>query len=458
MAMQVTLVEGGNLWTDATSLRLDSNSAGISILDWVPKVGNDGDAYVDEVLTLLIAGSSHDDLASKVQALDNMIRLAECARHHPHQKGIYLRCQLTNESGARQALVLAARRENGTALYGPPVSPGNIVEAYKLVVRRMPWWEHPTGAHQDSATISSCLGGTFAMTGVTGDVPARLLALQMSGHAGGGGPLYEFWAGFRTSRYGTIANFVPVWELEAGTNGTDASDAAEATASGGNHVVVSFATATMAVRSTITAVQAAGANNEHQRGRFLVLLRAKVGASTSARVRLSSGMSGASLWNTQKRVVVSSTDWLLYPMGEVVLPPSAFNDFEGTTIAMDSAALRLEAERASGGNSLYLDCMILIPVDEGFAHFSGLDVQTDLSYGGFISQEADGRLLSYSLSNGAVNGIPDTSGTHPGSFYAPVGASSLIVAGQRSASSVLADHCDLYVGYVPRWAMLRGAE
>jgi hypothetical protein len=460
MAMQVSLVDGGVLWpTDVLTLRLDSNSAGISILDWVPKVGNDGDAYVDEVLTLLIAGSSHDDLASKVQALDNMVRLVEYARHHPQQRGIYLRCQLTNESGARQALVLAARRENGTALYGPPVSPGNIVESYKLVLRRTPWWEHLLGASTEKAALTTLIGGTHAVSSVPGDVPARIgIGLQFIGHVGGGGPITELWGGFRTARYGTVAKFVPVWELESGTNGTDATDSADVTASGGNCVTVSFATATMAARSVMTTVQAAGADNEHQRGRFLVLLRAKVGASTTVRVRLSSGMVGATTWTTLPRVQITGTDWFFYPLGEVTLPPSGWNDAEGITYAMYSSALRIEAERTSGSNSLYLDCLVLVPVDEGFFHVSGIDVDAAATDFALIVQEADGRILSLSNSGDVAAGTPDTSGTHPGSFFVPVGASNLILVGQRAASSVLADHFEVLVAYVPRWAMLRGAE
>lgn len=459
MAMQVTLVEAHPAAADGASLRLDSNSAGISIMDWTPKVGNDGDAYVDEVLTLLIAGSSHDDLASKVQALDNMIRQVPYFRSSAQQKGIFLRCQLTNESGARQALVLQARRENGTALYGAPVSPGNIVESYKLVLRRMPWWEAAADTAVDEVVVSAALGGTADFSNVPGDVPARLMPLSFVGQSGAG-EVDEVWAGFRTARYGTIANFQPLLECEDGANGTDASDAVDATASGGDHVEVTFATAaTMTVRSTMD--QYVTNNWEHQKGRFLYLLRAKVGAGTVATVQLSSGMNGATSWLTLPRVKISSTAWLLYPLGELTLPPVPLKYTVAPSPVMPYAKFRIGAARVSGSSSLYLDCVVRIPVDEGFCHFSGAEIKysgadnIDLAE---VWQEANGEICSMATSLTLPNIVPDTSGTAPSSFSLPIGSSRLVIAAQGETASLLTHIANVKLYYVPRWAMLRGAE
>lgn len=458
MAMQVTLVLAHPAASDGESLRLDSNSAGISITDWVPKIGNDGDAYVDEVLTLLIKGSGHDDLASKVQALDNMIRQVSYFRSSAQQKGIFLRCQMTNETGARQALVLAARRENATALYTAPASPGNVVEAYKLVLRRMPWWERADDVVVAAQTLAHCVGGTLSFSSIPGDVPARLMPLSFEGHAGGTtAPFYEFWAGFRTARYGTLANFVPVWECEDGTPDTDASSVAEATASGGDMITVTFATTeTMASRLTIKASQVT-ANTADQCGRFLVLLRAKHGGTGAVYVRMATGWVATNVYDVGVRVAVSDANWLFYALGEVTFPPSQVRSLGA--LAMAEAGFRIDASGPAAAE-LYLDCLVLVPVDEGFCHISGARVQEDTGTieKTAVGKEADEAIYTYCYYGTTLNQVTDPSGTSPAGFSLPIGSSTLVVVGRGSSASTLADHCDVAIAYTPRWAMLRGAE
>jgi len=200
----------------------------------------------------------------------------------------------------------------------------------------------------------------------------------------------------------------------------------------------------------VTTYQAIGSNYDDQRGTFEVLLRAKVGATTTAEVRLKDGFSGGSNWNVHKRQEISSTSWFLYPLGEVTIPPT-----RGQT---DSAyvrnfALRIDAARTSGANDLDMDCLVLIPKAEGFVHSSGGDGQQ-------VFTLPEGRVDGWVYTSGYPSDVASVS---PINWSIPVGYVRLVFAAQRTTqsyyrSSGTTDRASVDVYYVERWRTVRGIE
>ena len=127
---------------------------------------------------------------------------------------------------------------------------------------------------------------------------------------------------------------------------------------------------------------------------------------------------------------------------------------------MTAYAMAIDAERVSGTPSLDLAELILIPVTEGF-------VASDTGGGGVEYVAADERPLDVQhRPEGRIDAIYN-SGDIPQYLGSPTlvgglpnhsAGGILVVAGQRLASSVLADTVSLTLKVYQRWAQLRGAE
>jgi hypothetical protein len=427
--------------------------------------GADPHTPVADAMTLIAKGTSHDDLAAVLQSVDDMVRkMAYYAGDFPVERyQPWLYDQLEDESNARRAFLTAISSEVGSSLHGPTVSPGNLLRNYELAFERMPYWEEiSTNYLYNSGDGVSCAGGTWNYITdnswlptyggtIPGTEPARIERTSFIGWSGG--PLYEFWMGFRTSRFGTPSQFETTWEIEDGTLANDTSSGSDGTASGGSKATCTFGDESILPRATITVGDVTGAIFS-QGGRFNVLLRAKVGSSTTCYARLLDGFSGSSLWRTQDRVKITSTSWLLHSLGEVSIPSTV-----NTTYSSDffsEFALRLEAERTSGSGNLDMDCLYLIPSAEGAIHASGGAVQT---VGGSDALRVIG------LPNGIVVGAGHSSSVPSQiadvtlqEYAAPVGDGILVLVGQRSSSHSLTDEVLLSLRIYPRWRTLRGAD
>lgn len=464
MAAQVKLVrqtyDGGS---DLSSLDLYANAAGFGLArnGWSPQVMAPNDKAIVETMTLLVKGSSHNDLATKLQNLAvKALEIQQDIEDIPTQQHVWLRAQLADESGARKAYISQIGIDIREALWGPPVSPGNFIRHCQLAVTRG-HWERDTVPNILSLNSVGTLGGSGNYGTIVGDLPARIRILSFVGDVGGGGPLYELWAGFRTSRLGTVANFVPVWECEDGTLGTDASvdstsevNTASPGSGSGKFVEVDFSSSESLVTRLTVEVEDVTANADDQRGTFAVLVRAKVGASTTCRMRLLDGFSSSDDWRTQSRVVLSNTDWFMHALGTVVIPP---------TLGLSSGAhlvkfsLRLQAERISGSGSLKVDCFVLMPLSEGFVHVAKAAVQYSggQTWSARVHQFPDYSIvgISWGPSGPIANLDVDLQ-----RYGLPVGAGMLFLLAQRETQQILTDTCDLQIYHIPRWLMLRGSE
>jgi hypothetical protein len=454
------LAYDGGSQVDALNLYADAAGFSVAHGGWAPKVMSSHDTECAEVMMLIVEGSSHDDLATKLQNLAaKALEIQQHADDIATQQNVWLKVQLTNETSARMAFISEARVDIKDSLMGPPVSPGNFLSKCQLALVRG-HWERDAVVVATSDDVDS-IGGSDNYATVVGDLPARLRVLRFRGDVSGGGPLYEFWMGFRTSRLGTVANFVPIWECEDGTMGTDASidntsevNTASPGGGAGEFVEVDFATETELDDRVTIEIEDVTANYGDQRGNFAILARMKVDAHTVCRVRLLDGFSSSDEWRTQSRIVISNTNWLVQTLGTVTIPPTRGFPVTGN---LRKYALRLEAERVSGSGNLKIDCVSPVPMSEGFIHITGSAVQ----YVGGDTRNAEVRLFpDYAISGNAwAGGYPvSTLNIETQRYGLPVGSGTLFLIAQRETQSILADFCNIEMRYVPRWLTLRGAE
>lgn len=98
---------------------------------------------ITERWKLFVRGSSHDNLASQVNALQTLLRLA--ARYHLDPTvtdPVYIKEQLTNEGQPRFALVYGSPELRNPDFFAPPIDPGNLIDTLGISVVREGVWRH----------------------------------------------------------------------------------------------------------------------------------------------------------------------------------------------------------------------------------------------------------------------------------------------------------------------------
>jgi len=473
----LALVRRDDFTADVEVLNLLAFAAGWDLLDdgWQQAIAAPDDPSVTEALSLAARGTSHDDLAANVQALDLKLKQMGWFNNPIERYSVWLRAKLNSETNTRQALLLSGKRSPAPLWKGAlalAAADGKYyLQPYAVALERAPYWEATTAVSYAPSSSISTVGGTLDYTtyggspgAVAGDVPARLARVLFNGLSGGASsPLSKFWLGFRTDRFGSRANFTPCWSLYLGSGSYDAdtSDTVDATAKAGHRVVTTFsAVKTLLTRVKVTTTQAS-AHPSDQRGNYLVLLRAKLSASGQVNVRLRSGITSSAALAALARVPVASTSWNLYELGTVGLPSPGRATNGADPLAL--FCLGIDAEQVSGSPSLHMDSLILIPAGEGWL---SVDLQTPsvgVLYGG--GSGSDPQPIQ-------VQDRPD--GTHDATWVSgglsqvvavpritdglPVGAGILVLAGQAYAASTLADVVGVELDVYPRYVTLRGAS
>jgi len=461
MAVQVALVRTHDFRPDVSSVSLLDYTDGFSLAydGWQQVVASDGDDRVAEALTLHARGDDHDDLASILQALDDKIEETGWYENSAERYGVWLRAQLADETNSRQALVTAASLGPMT-LMARPASPGNFLRRFSLALERMPWWESRLYYNYYGYNMN-CTGGTSGYFTVHGHKPSRLARTIIEGSTSGGpapgdDPLYEFWVGFRTDRFGDLTNFVPVWDIGQSSDSVpynDTTSVADGTAYGGYLWRCTFGDESLLRRVTMS-MQSFTSDYADQRGEYTVLLRARVSAAaTTCHVQLKDGFEYTPALRAHSRVPITSESWLLHPLGTVRIPPSrgiveaGFLRFYG---------FELFASRTAGSGNLDMDCLVLIPSAEGSIHVSGGGVKYILG---------DTRpIVVHVFPNGDSDGWWYTSNNpyatvavEPNEYALPVGRCSLVMAGQRETEHSLNDYATVQLYAHRRYRTLRGA-
>lgn len=273
----------------------------------------------------------------------------------------WLEFQLDSGGPIRRRLVLDGGRE---FLQRTGINP--LVENERIALNldlefAYPWWEEQGETTVYGSTVN-CLGGKIILPG-GGDMDGRISRLHLDGLVDPG-LLTQFWIGCRQA-YDGASELVNVWQCSLGTNGTDASNAADADTISGNRKAITFATATLSRRLRIKYSQVVGANDPtHLRGRYLVLLRYKLPTTSSAvAIELRYGYSGDTK-AIQDAVILSSGSGMstygVAEIGNVTFPPGTPR---GVVANFAECEIDIYAERITGASHLYLAEIILVPSD-----------------------------------------------------------------------------------------------
>jgi hypothetical protein len=337
------------------------------------------------------------------------------------------------------------------------------MEKYLLGLERAAPWEAITSTGMNINSVN-CLGGLSSDFGaIPGTVPARIYKTAITAP---GITVNEIWAGFRTGRFGTLANFVSPWEAEAcSVLGTDATKTNDTTATPGGagqtRVGVSFATSSSMVnRLHLLASDISLSNYMDLRGTFDILVRAKVDSGVTSVLRLDNGLysstSGFAMAQQGENVTVTSTSWFYYNLGRITWPPLERPSQLLTVYSMYGAALRLMAQRTAGSNGLYIDHFVPLPVAEGSMHLSSLNwglttpsVQVRVSPVGHLDA------IGYEANYPAY--YATTHGTSGRTWRLPNTSGGKLVTAVNVSSPTLTDEINFQLSYFPRFKTMRGS-
>jgi hypothetical protein len=461
----------------------------LDLLDWVKlpdgwtqAAAADGDVTVDEVLTFNFTGDDHDELAATLQEIDLKLKQIVLARHPLQPNGVWLRTQLENETGLRQAYLLKAKP--GALRVTSPAIWSSKLYQYLLGLTRMPLWESST-EEVLTATVSTQGGKlTYSLHNDNEFIErSRVRRLQVApvGSISGPQKITELWAGAKGPRYGDTSVFEPVWECADINNywgeGTTISwiETDTARSGGGYELACTFATVTTLTPRVYFSLADFLPEGDRwgQAGTYQVLLACYVTGTLHARVRCGEGYATAKFNDTPfppvvtkylsqfrvgDRQDVTGLTMQLIPLGEFSIPPA----MPGSDLTpIDFAALRIEAEAVSGSGSLCMRRLILIPSAEGYLHVSipsGVVYSTAQQQRLDVYHRPDGRATGsvVSVGDGFINSMaqPD-----PHDWGLPSGneESNAVIVFAASSDADPAASMTVNLNTVRRYASLRGA-
>jgi hypothetical protein len=379
---------------DATGTDVDSIDLAPFLADngWVQSTPEFNALTVDEAITLhLSAGtdpyfekSNTDMLAEVVMRFHLFEKYVDDSQKstdaYPFSGSVWLRTRQNAETGYRQASI--KKMKLGQIKARDSFSKVNILTDFVLGLTRNAKWEGVT-----AVTVSGTISTRGGVLGV-GSADVRDFELGARAAHVIVSPVGEVtqksinrvWIGSKVvdSNTESLADFRPIWDVadfrsywQSATYpiplvGADTTDT-------GSNLTCTFATVqTMATRAYFHIMDFVNMNALGvMKGRYQVLIEAKVTGSASVRIRggggyvypTGSGQLGFSDFTTRGRVPVTNTVEKLLPLGEFKIPAignaMGGNDF-------DSSAIRIEAELYSGSGSLVITRLVLIPCDGGY--------------------------------------------------------------------------------------------
>jgi hypothetical protein len=450
---------------DSLDLRFAGGS-GVFVADagWIPKFGEND--IVTEILNLTVQGTTRNNLATRLQSIETRLeQIRQFIEATPEKYYVVLRDQIADETNARQAWLAGFSAQLEQTFHTPEL----IVKNYRLGLDRTPWWESVDDFDivLTNGAIA-CHGGYDVLTlpatvGIQGSMPARIAQTTIE-RSLGGVSVTEIWAGFRTARFGTLANFTcPWWASFAGSYGYDTT-----TMMGiwGSDVACTFAShPEMVMRFKVRAHDITASNYDDLRGTFDVIALMRVDSGTTASVRLDN-LLGTTVVAYGTPVLADSTTWKYYNLGRITWPPAGrITSMISPTPLWAEAALQMSAQRISGSGSAYFKIMVPVPVNEGFFHVSGMNVyytspsnyqaaRLTMDPLGSVMGTQLKRLTSPSIL-GAYTPL-DTRGTAPSTFHLPVSTATRIVVAAQTASPDSADTVNLAFYAHERFRTLRG--
>jgi len=326
-----------------------------------------------------------------------------------------------------------------------------------IAIERDKAWEEPGKYILSSAGVDD-IGGTWVIGSDIGSMGQRIAKFKMEPT---GFSQAKYWAGIRDIRNGTTG-FISKWEAEDGSLGTDASLAADATASpgaGNSKVNIDFTTfATMRNRLSIrwSQIQTVG-NWDDIIGSYLLLGRLKLDADTTEiAIQIQHGWTqlggtGTIVGTTFLSGVDDSSlvNWNFIELGSINIPPTG--NRENTITSSDDIknyVIQLWSERISGSGELDIDCFVLIPNEHLFVAKSPVDINNSVD--AFTGPDG----YQYALGkDGTTYGNLDF---HFTDWFYSIGGGIMVIAVQQTTRSVnLTDTADLTIELYPRWKTFR---
>lgn len=448
----LTYASDGEASSDSLSL-LDFTS-GLTLDEggWIPQVFTDNQGSVVETLTFHVNGLSHDQIAASIQQIDIWKRRVVWSHDPTQRQFVWLNARLKTETNTRRAAVYNLNYSLDSSPFGVHMRDNNFVSTLSLVIERGEW-EDISLKSAGTPGIGADGGIGISALSVDGDIPARIQYCSIEYPPDAPGLLRYSWLGFRSSRSGVLANFESVWSLsDAVFLSADCTVTVDATAYNGNKVVIDFGSGVTLTNHINIITSDVTANVDDQRGEFTCLLRAKMSDTSIARVRLSSGFAGASYsnpYNVNPRVPIQGTSWFLYDMGTIRLPALA-QKFEVIASLMQQAGVILDAELVSGTGDLEVDCLFMIPRNDGMMK---VDVGKNTTHH-IIYTNPDYTNAAFNQTDYSQSVIESLGWSLPANSEKPI----MVLAAQGATSHVLGLSAEIAMLVYERWRTLRGAE
>jgi hypothetical protein len=463
MAYVLKLVRTADYVADVDSLDLLSGGFSLAIDGYQPTVAPLSATSVSEVITINIKSTSSDALAALVKTLDAKLQQMQYWIDNPsvERYQIYLRVKLSGETNTRQSLLVNITPETNVRVFNPGELTSNFIGEYSIGVERMPYWENLHNSRNQWQALSNvdCITGKAALNNVDGDVASRIGCMEImpqSFNRRG-----QFWAGFKSARMSDPGYFASVWSCALGDAiSADTFGTVTASAVSGTALACTFGTTSALTLRSIIKVSDVTSYISDQRGSYNVLLRCYL-SSTSAQVRIVYGYYNDSfnyfvnpVYRSLVPIDTTLLGYQMYDVGQVTIPPQRSNALTDWS----NMAIGIEAERTGSQGTLYLDCLKLIPVDDGAIKvtgdaFSGTDKVRVYHYGDdtVVSEQIDEASGTALASPATVTGALVSS---PINWGLPLGSGYLIFANN---SGSIGDKCNVSFDVVPRFRTLAGS-
>jgi hypothetical protein len=464
----------------ATDLTLQGGTAGLqtSKRGWLPNVAPalawDSPGLITETFAVMAEGTSHDNLAAYLQTLAQYQRYAAMYKADTSWNiPVWLHSKLSGETGELRALVDSIAWAWDSSPFDSVPSTQYAMSA-NIEITRMPYWERTVAREfpidnpiaAAAAVVydyTAADGFGVAAHDIVGDAPARVEAFFIAS-ATAGFTMARTWCGIRAAeKHGTLANFVATWEAEDGTNAAGAADTVDATASDGNMVRFTPAGSDTWLKVCTVQLGDVTANYSDNLGRFMWLLRYKVNGASTYQVRLRFGYSGMDDADHVYGPIpdaITNASYDFIEMGQCSIP---LRNWQAATADMTATLeqdfqVEIWAKRTVGAGTLDVDCLVRIPVDQGYLMVRDAAIGngeylvfSETPNGATQCIHFDGTKLTEFLDYDAWN------------FRLPVGDGRMIFAYARSASQVITDTIGAgraigWDGYLERWTSMRGVE
>jgi hypothetical protein len=326
---------------------------------------------VTDVLTVTVRGSTNTALYTNLHLLAKLGEYARTSTQNP------------NVQGAPYLELKPGGSSSGEVLYAPiydcrvelPADWANVQDATKTIedvtvtIERGMWQQYAPNTFSLTPNISAT-GQTLASSAsssvnIGGDTSALiyLYFLQTSGATTINRAIF----GYRSKALGG-ANYASLGkkEAESQTNGTDTSDAADATASGGNKVQCTFATGAAGTVYT----RLSGTGIPHGTHRVFARMKATSTQVATVNVKYQDDNNSAVVYVANSSVLVSSTSWLVYDLGVVRYFETGLGALYDDTV---TGVWAIDASGTPGNGNLDIDWVYFMPT-EGYMTASGFSL------------------------------------------------------------------------------------